>query len=76
MYYRENVRANINNNNNTTLIDWFNFQINDFFFQLSIRFKVDQIEKAINFSEITSTSVENFHGCWPMFFNKKAEIGV
>ena len=51
------------NNNNTTIIDWFSFQINDFFFQLSIRFKVDQIEKAINFSEITSTSVENFHGC-------------
>ena len=54
----ENVQTNINNNAN--FIDWFNFPINHLFFQLSIRFKVDQIKKAINFSEITSLRLKIF----------------
>ena len=42
----ENFQTNINSN--TSFIDWFNFPINDLFYQLSIRFKVDQIKKAIS----------------------------
>ena len=48
-------------------LPWFTFPINDLFFQLSIRFKVDQINKAINFSKITFTSIENFHKCLHYF---------
>ena len=61
----ENVQANINNNINS--IDWFNFLINDLFFQHSVRCKVDQIKKATNFIEITFTSIENIHKCFYYF---------
>ena len=50
--------CNVQINNNTSFIDCFSFPINDLFFQFSICFKVDQIKKALNFSEITFTLIE------------------
>ena len=55
--------CNVQINNNTNFIDCFSFPINDLFFQLSICFKVDQIKKAVNFSEITFILIKNFRKC-------------
>ena len=61
IYYKciaENVQFNISSN--TNFIDWFSFPIKNLFFQLSNRFRVDQIKKVINLVKLLSFRLKIF----------------